>query len=454
MAREASDESRIRRALSQDVATNLLDTMGDNAVVPDPFGRDPRVFFVSDWRTENAFRDMLFEAPELAQNDWFRHQWDSFRTAEVSRAALAKSDVLTFLSMVNPTRQDRSVPSVDATPGLQYWAYFEGLGTERSGQLEEVVGPMGSGKSNYLVWKVRTAVSRGHAVLANFKVEVEEGPGRFREVHRLTDAVLQTVEWRMSGYDGLVFWIVDEQGANLGGASGTTNTLEGRWAAAILTKIRKLGVFVTRCRQQENIPPSQLPWVSILVRKTIADPALVRGQYLSGPRGGGAFAFSLPSMGRYYDTNSPASWAYDLDVESMDSWLSRHEGTEDALTLIGRYARAAHSGVDLLADELEREAEERKQAASTGASSDQEGGQAVEEPPDEPKGMLLRCKCGHEWTYRGRSILPWAACGVCGHRVRKAPYVRSSRAGNHSERPVGEETSRTVPPEPEGAEDG
>lgn len=448
------DESRIRRALSQDVATNLLDTMSDNAVVQDPFGRDPRVFFIGDWPTENAFRDRLFECPDLRRNEWFLHQWDSFRTAEVSRAALTKSDVLTFLSMVNPSRQERYIPSVDATPGSQYWSYFEQLGPERSGQLEEVVGPMGSGKSNFLAWKIRTGVERGHAVVANFHVAVE-GPGFFREVHRLTDAILQTIDWRKSGYKGVIFWVIDEQGANLGGASGTTTTLEGRWAAAILTKIRKLGVFLTRCRQQENIPPAQLPWVSIMIRKTTADPALVRGQYLSGPRSGGSFHFTLASEGEHYDTNSPASWAYDLDVEAMDTWLSRHEGSgEEVLKLILRYAEAAHRGIDLLEEELAQEALEKKRARLAEAAAQAASGS---EPPvdgglkEAPAGKVLRCgHCGHEWLYRGNSPLPWAACTSCGKRVRKRPYVRSRAPDELSERQREEENGLRPPPPQEG----
>jgi hypothetical protein len=442
MPEKGSDESRIRRALSQDVATNLLDTMSDSAVVPDPFGKDPRVFFIADWPTENAFRDRLFECPDLARNEWFRHQWDSFRTAEVSRAALTKADVLTFLSMVNPARQERYIPSVDTTPGSQYWVYYENLGPQRSGQLEEVVGPMGSGKSNFLAWKIRAAIERGHAVVANFHVEVD-GPGFFREAHRLTDAILQTIEWRKAGYTGIVFWVIDEQGANLGGASGTTTTLEGRWAAAIITKIRKLGTNLTRCRQQENIPAAQLPWVSVMIRKTTADPALIRGQYLTGPRAGGSFVFTLPSQAAHYDTNTPASWAYDLDVEAMDTWLSRHEGTEDVLTLILRYTEAAHRGVDLLADELAQEAFEKKrarlaEAAAQGAFEDGPGREPV--GPDQG-GKTLRCShCGHEWLYRGRSPLPWVACTSCGKRVRKSPYVRS-RPGKPSERQPEEENA-------------
>ena len=439
----SGDEPKIRRALSQDLSDNLLDSQSRIAktlgLEEDLFGRDARVFAIKNWEIENAFRDELFANPTLRSNPWFLHQWNTFRDAEVALSLGSKTDVLSFMSMINPERENetRFVPGEDLSPGERYFRYFEDLGPDRSGQLEEVVGSMGSGKSNFLAWKVVRALARGSHVFANFAVAGDEGMARFHQVHRLSQLVLETVQLRRTGFDGLAYWVIDEQGANLGGASRTTSTLEGRWATAILTKSRKLGVFLTRARQQDNVPTEQLRWVAIMIRKDVRSPEIVRGSYLQGERRGEQFSFSIKSMATAFDTKAMATFSYDLDVEAMDAWISRHEaeGADDgyALSLMERYARASLEGRDLLQEELK---EERVRPPPPTIQPD--GGLppsevrpvAGEGPPGVPEGLARRppidAECPHchnQWTYRGQAIS--GKCTMCGHYFR----IRSAETG-------------------------
>lgn len=436
----SGDEPKIRRALSQDLSDNLLDSQSRIAktlgLEEDLFGRDARVFAIRNWEIENAFRDELFANPTLRSNPWFLHQWNTFRDAEVALSLGSKTDVLSFMSMINPERENetRFVPGEDLSPGERYFRYFEDLGPDRSGQLEEVVGPMGSGKSNFLAWKVVRALARGSHVFANFAVAGGEGMDLFHQVHRLSQLVLETVQLRRTGFAGVAYWVIDEQGANLGGASRTTSTLEGRWATAILTKSRKLGVFLTRARQQDNVPTEQLRWVAIMIRKDVRSPEIVRGSYLQGERRGEQFSYSIKSMASAFDTKAMATFSYDLDVEAMDTWISRHEaeGADDgyALSLMERYARASLEGRDLLQEELKEE--RAKPSASTiqpngshpPSGTRPEGGDGASVAPEAvaPRPSVeAECPlCHNQWTYRGRAFV--VKCTMCGHsfRIRRA----------------------------------
>jgi hypothetical protein len=417
----SGDEPKIRRALSSDLSDNLLDTSERTAKIlgleSDPFGRDRRVFAIKDWETENAFRDELFANPSLRHNPWFLHQWDTFRDAEAALALGDKTDVLSFMSLLNPDKENetRFVPSEDLSPAEHYFRYFEGLGADRSGQLEEVVGPMGSGKSNFLAWKIVRALGRGSHVFANFRVRVDsENAPRFHEVHRLSQLILETVRLRRQGHEDVAYWVIDEQGANLGGASRTSSTLEGRWATAILTKSRKLGVFLTRARQQENVPQEQMKWVSIIIRKDVRQPDVIRGSYVQGDRKGAQFAFSIPNMGKVYDTRALATFTYDLDMEEMETWIAAREGESSeeghALELMERFAREALQNGSM--PRVPPSAMAETPLASQTPQGPTRGGTAVE-----------CAKCGHKWVYRGRNMITRCPNSACRQMVR----VRDAR---------------------------
>jgi len=126
------------------------------------------VLFIKDPAGESAFLEELFENPLLIKNALFMNEWNQYRNLQMSRSLMEKNDPLSNVAMLEMP-EGKDIPD-EKTMIAHYFAYYENLGTERSGRLEEVIGPMGSGKSNYLAWKSIRALQRGYIVFTNFEL--------------------------------------------------------------------------------------------------------------------------------------------------------------------------------------------------------------------------------------------------------------------------------------------
>lgn len=398
--RAPAGDSAIRRALSGEVGDNALDFEEETREYEDPFGKDSRVFAVQDWRRESAFRDSLFDDPDLGREPLFLHAFGNFRQAELVRTLQSRSDVLTTLSLVNSVRSVDTVPSEDLSPAEDLLGWFVSEGANRAGNVVELVGPPGSGKSEKLAWWALRSLERGVPVCANFKLRnlPAEWSPLFHEAHRATEAIGWLSDMRETldaegKADLPMWWGLDEQGVNLGGSSKGVSTLEGRWSAGTLMRARKIGVNTVRARQADDIPKSELPWVTLLVRTDRAHVDLFRGSFLMGARRGQKVTFRPRRVAEHYDTRQPATFHFDLDMEQLDNYAARYEATESMAAIWARYAHAAAEGRDLYAEEF--------------------GPKESEERP----GVNVTCHaCAHTWPYRGSAR--YATCPGCSRKTR------------------------------------
>ena len=282
---------------------------------------DKRLLFIKDPAGESAFLEELFENPSLIKNRLFMLEWNQYRNIQMSRSLMEKNDPLTNVAMLEMP-EGKEIPD-EKTMIAHYFAYYENLGTERSGRLEEVIGPMGSGKSNYLAWKSIRALQRGYIVFTNFELKnvPQAYHSNWHKVNNLLDLLKETIELRQEGEEKIIFWILDEQGRVRGGSSITRSTKEARYLSELLTMIRKFGVFLTRARQVDNIPEDQRGWVSQIIRKNPNMPEVIHVEYLNDGETYEEYEFKIPSMHNYYDTNEPAEFDYNVDTETMQKFI-------------------------------------------------------------------------------------------------------------------------------------
>lgn len=344
---ESSDlESRMRRAISSSVAEQWRRFQGQftrefvfgqiDTLANDPdretiinkiaeWFQDPRILFLKSWEGESSFREELFENPRLILNPSFMMDWNDYRNKEMSYSLMEKNDPLSNLAMLEMP-EEKAIPD-EKEMLTYYFNYFIKLGPTRSGRLEEVIGPMGSGKSNFLAWKAIRALQKGFVVFTNFALKnvPQSYRSNWHEIHSYTELFSQTIEMKKNGYGDIIFWIIDEQGRTPGASSQTITMKEGRWTNEILTIIRKFGVFLTRARQSDNIPEDQISWVSSMVEKSVQSPELVTVKYLHNGDVQEQYSFVIPSMKEYYDTNDPALIYMDLNMEMLQKYAVRKQ---------------------------------------------------------------------------------------------------------------------------------
>ncbi len=289
---------------------------------------DPRILLISTDRgkeAETVFEEDIEMNPLIVDDEVFMQELDRMRNICLSETLQTKTDPLSLYAILYNQKPEPLPTEVEAIP--HYIGYFERMGPERSGQLEEVIGPMGSGKSNFLTWKAIRSLELGHVVITNFKLR--NVPKDFRdnwiEVHSYIKLFEETMKFKKSNYNGLIFWIIDEQGRMPGGSSQTANMREGRWSSELITLIRKFGVFFTRARQNDNIPSDQLDWVSFLVEKNIREPEVVSIKRMHNSTIDEAYSFTIPSMKNHYDTNDPCLMVMDLNMEMVLKYATRKE---------------------------------------------------------------------------------------------------------------------------------
>jgi hypothetical protein len=230
--------------------------------------------------------------------------------------------------------RDKTLAPSDASQILIF--RHEMLGLERSGRIEEVVGPMGSGKSNYMCWRSIKLIAKGHFIITNASL-INLTPKQEKYVfrtNRLSEAYDKTIDLRVKGFKGLIFWMLDEQaGSASGSASEKTTTLEYTYMQDVLVTIRKQGVFIVRLRQTEKVPDAQKTWISIVTRKTTDHPELAKLEFIQNTKIEETIEFRTDDVREYYDTNYKAIWIPDLDTKKlqnfMNAYLEKNKNNKD-----------------------------------------------------------------------------------------------------------------------------
>lgn len=421
---------RIRRALSEDFGNSAMDLDERGQPYAGPFPRDARVLAVTEpraRRAEGAHRWLLtMSKGRLARNPIYVSLLNTHRTSELAARVMERADIVTTLSLTNPDphRADAElVPYADQSPEESFWGYFEELGRLRQGQTMEIVGPTGSGKTSFAAWAARKAIARGHDVWSSVNVDMngvfpERGRelGVFHEVHRLSDALLSIIQRIRGGWKGIGFLIADEQTANLGSSSMTTNTLEGRWAKSLGTKIRKLQVNWLRLRQADDLPALQAEWVGIWIRKRRDPIDMVYGHYGVGATRQGKFQFRVHDYGAYFDSSAPSEFAYELDMEEFSAYVAEREGKGDYLEAMEEAVRA-------------QVGERKVEGAPPGQARPD---RKAREPPREPNTECSECHWRWAYTPKGPPHAT-ATCPSC-HFTTKSfnlrPYAPKKEEGD------------------------
>lgn len=450
----ASLDLRMRRALSDDWGISALDLDEKGQPYADPFPRDARVLAVTDplaRRAEGAARwQLTISKGRLGKNPLFTSLLNTRRMFQLSSRAMERADIVTALSLTNPDphRADAEfVPYADQSPEESFWGYFEELGRLRQGQTMEIVGPTGSGKTSFAAWAAREAIARGHDVWSSVDVKMDglypthgRALGTFHEVHRLSDALLSIIQRIRGGWKGIGFLICDEQTSNLGSSSMTTNTLEGRWAKSLGTKIRKLQINWLRLRQADDLPVVQEEWVGIWIRKRRNPIDVVDGRYGLGATREGAFRFRLRDYGAYFDSSAPSEFAYELDMEEFSAYVAEREGKGDYLAAMEEAVTAQ------VGKRGEEDATPRRPRP----------GQKARAPPGEPNTECSECHWRWAYTPKGppHAVATCPSCHFTTKSFNLRPYAPKKEEGDGLQTtPEDSQEAPAAPPPAEAAAD-
>ncbi len=341
----------MRRAMWGDVGAAILEkrTRADErlGITTNELTGDGRAMLARDTAARETIRFLKFMAPELADDPYLfllednlmdRDARETFRekVPDLGLGAMAASGLGGARHAVRPRRHDETTMD-------EYFELYSSRGREGAGMIEEVVGGPGSGKSNYLAFKALEALRRGYEVFADFAV-VTDSQG-FHEVHSQSELILGAIAAARKDGPLPALAIIDEQGYSLGGSSRTTSTLEGRWAAAFMSRARKYRLNVTRARQADNVPAEQRGWVTSYIHKEAGAEEIARVEWWGGPRAGQLpLVIIIPSVRDLYDTMAPATFVWDVDMEEGDAYCAPFEARENPLDTWERFVRSWADG--------------------------------------------------------------------------------------------------------------
>lgn len=257
--------------------------------------------------------------------------------AQIRDSAMFAGYGVSAVANISTGRALRKEKSLTPNEAAQIVVFrYEMLGLERSGRIEEVVGPMGAGKSNYMCWKSIKLINKGHYVITNASIKglTPEQERHVFRTNRLSEAYDRTIALRRRNFKGLIFWMLDEQGGSASGsAAEKTTTLEYTYMQDVLTTIRKQGVFIVRLRQTEKVPDAQKTWISIVTRKTTDHPESVTMEFIQNTKIEETMKFKTEDMKDYYDTNYKAIWVPDLNTKDlqtfMQAFMEKNKGNKD-----------------------------------------------------------------------------------------------------------------------------
>ncbi|MFZ0698704.1 MAG: hypothetical protein WAN74_00690 [Thermoplasmata archaeon] len=379
--------------------------------------QDGRSLLVTDSTADDTFDFLRYVAPDLTTDpnyDYFPLLHRAHVKRNAIRTVLGKGTDLDigaigsagfrageFRPRVRPATWSRTD---------EFFAVFDEAGPERSGMLLEIVGVMGSGKSNTLAWIGLRALERGYEVFADFSLSPK--PEHFHEVYLHSDLMLELVQFARTEPARPGFVLIDEAGGK-GGGSKTASTLEARWAMGFLTKTRKFRVNSVRARQVNKLPDDQRQVVTGLITKDPSDRALLDVEWLQGSMvGAPGLPLTIEYCGDQYKTWAQSTLVWDLDVEELEAYLARRRGLENELDVIERFAKAYRVGDTPDGDENAPEPPDaRDLSLPSELATMPEGGWPV---------ACTRLGCTEEWSYTG-SRLP-----VPGARIR-CPKLHSVR---------------------------
>lgn len=313
-----SDTDKMLRAIAADVAQQFLERRKKRGNAP---ANDPSLLGVTDWETENLFQDVAIMDPSLLNDPLFIMAYGKFRDEQAtSFLQTYGKDSPTGLSMMYQSRKDDNYINI-----FGFWEFLRSQGPKRQGDVIEIFGTMGSGKSNFMVWLMKTGHHYGFNVITNIHLfHPFEG---YYEVHSLSETLEKMAELRKKDKNAMTLIMIDEQAAAVGSSSRTATKRETRWSDKFLTIIRKFGASIWRSRQFDSIIKEQKTLTTIEFHKEKDKIDEAYGKINAGSFAGTELYFSnIPDEEDEYDTNQMSSYSWDIDMEIFDALAAKNEG--------------------------------------------------------------------------------------------------------------------------------
>lgn len=313
-----TDTDKMLRAIAADVASQYLERREKRGNSP---GNDPSLLGVLDWETEDLFQDVAIMDPSLLNDPLFTTAYGQFRDSQAARflQTVGKDSPTGLAMMYQPHRDDNHINI------FGFWEYLRSQGPNKQGDVIEIFGTMGSGKSNFMVWMMKTGHHYGFNIISNIHLfHPFEG---YYEVHTLSETLAKMAEIRKKDHNAMSLVMIDEQAAAVGSASRTSTKRETRWSDKFLTIIRKFGASIWRSRQFDSVIKEQKTLTSIEFHKEKDKIDEATGKINSGSFAGTELYFSnIPDEKDEYDTNQMSSYSWDIDMEIFDALSAKYEG--------------------------------------------------------------------------------------------------------------------------------
>lgn len=315
----ADESDKMMRALAGQLGTQLLDYFRKHSIAD--YKNDKTIITIRDWKTEGLFRRMVIYRPEFLEKPAFLDKWYLFREKQLTQYLEINKDSLSAIALLFDNESDSKVDM-----NIVSFIYtMQNKGPDNQGDVIEILGPMRSGKTNFMVWMMLIAQSHGIHIITN--IPLYTAKERIHEVHKLSEVMIEMAKIRKDDRDAITWIILDEQGGLKGSGSRTATTRETRWNEGFIRIIGKFGGSLWRARQWDDIVKEQKGLVSIQFKKSTDKLDSVTGEFKTGLYAGTEIRFNkIANESDKYDTRSMSSFSMDLDMEVFNARYANLEG--------------------------------------------------------------------------------------------------------------------------------
>ena len=329
MASSDSDWRKMLRVISGGVGRDILKEEREKQKEEYPVDRS--LLSIKDWETEFSFRNMINNRNLTERARRFLELAHArFRQRQMTSFMQQNQDSLSTWAVMDQGDPENNGNSFRDVMHF-IWHFRYDLGAWKQGKLVEVIGPMRSGKNNFVVYVARAAMSGNIHVITSFPMffpTTQDGILKdfYHESHSHVEAVLHMIRTRYAEPEAIFFLVLDEQ-TTRGASNMRPNTLEAEYANGWIVRSGHFGCTTIRLmqtggdtiRMQKN-----LRYVEIYKKVEKIDQA--SGSFVSFGDDYPITFQKIPDMSKYFNTASPGSWTWDLNPQAMNDYMAIHEG--------------------------------------------------------------------------------------------------------------------------------
>lgn len=328
MANSDSDWRKMLRVISGGVGKDILKEERERQKEEYPVDRS--LFSIKDWDTEFVFRNLI-NRQDLTEGGrkLIELAHSRFRQQEMTSFMQQNQDSLSTWAVLDQGDTENNGNSFRDIMHFT-WHFKYDLGPWMQGKLIEIIGPMRSGKNNFVVYLSRAAMANKIHVITSFPMffpTTKDGPLKdyYAEAHGLREALLYMLHVRYKEPEAIFFLILDEQ-TTRGASNMRPNATEAEWANGWIVRSGHFGCTTIRLMQSgdETIKMQKsLRYVEIYKNPRSINRA--EGKFVTFGDEWPITFQNIPDMAKYYNTASPGSWMWDLDPQAMNDYMSLHE---------------------------------------------------------------------------------------------------------------------------------